>query len=174
MCISKTHLFQVFSTFSQQETSIRIGYIWSWASLFRVFFFHYIRESTCSYSLLHYLCRLKSLSFSFYSFKLHGGVMCVMFGGLVMYSACGCGMRVWMQGKQMNERVTVIERYRVVIWLARGISMGYSLEDYHNEWTFENFYNRASLLVCRNFLLRKKDFAKPSFFAYRKWKQIFE
>lgn len=36
----------------------------------------------------------------------------------------------------MNERVTVIEGDRVIIWLARGFRWG-SLEDYHNGWTFE-------------------------------------
>lgn len=58
--------------------------------------------------------------------------------------------------EQMNERVTVIEGDRIVIWLARRIPRWVVLEDYHNGWTFEistiaRLYVEISLLTQKNF-----------------------
>lgn len=57
---------------------------------------------------------------------MFGQVMCVW-----MWNACVNAR------EQMNERVTVIEGDRMVIWLARRIPRWVVLEDYHNGWTFE-------------------------------------
>lgn len=125
MCTNNVHPFFhiLFSTFPG-EKSIRIGYIRSGHPHFA---YSTTYEPTCSYSYY----TIVSSDVSFYSFKLHG--LCVYVRG--QWCACGCGMRVWMRGN-MNERVTVIEGNRVIIWLARGFRWG-SLEDYRNGWTFE-------------------------------------
>lgn len=55
----------------------------------------------------------------------------------------------------MNERVTVIEGDRMVIWLARRISRWVVLEDYHNGWIFE-ISTIARLYFVEVFLLGQK------------------
>lgn len=87
---------------------------------------------------------------------MFGQVMCVW-----MWNACVNAR------EQMNERVTVIEGDRMVIWLARRIPRWVVLEDYHNGWTFEiSTIARASTLWF--FSLRRKIFKIMSISLYHK------
>lgn len=76
---------------------------------------------------------------------MFGQVMCVW-----MWNACVNAR------EQMNERVTVIEGDRMVIWLARRIPRWVVLEDYHNGWTFE--ISTIACLYVEVFLLAQKNF----------------
>lgn len=76
---------------------------------------------------------------------MFGQVMCVW-----MWNACVNAR------EQMNERVTVIEGDRMVIWLARRIPRWVVLEDYHNGWTFE--ISTIARLYVEVFLLPQKNF----------------
>jgi len=76
---------------------------------------------------------------------MFGQVMCVW-----MWNACVNAR------EQMNERVTVIEGDRMVIWLARRIPRWVVLEDYHNGWTFE--ISTIARLYVEVFLLAQKNF----------------